>query len=271
MVDSLGASAYIKGMTYCVAIAVAAGSAFISDSRTHAGVDQISTYSKMHRFDAGAGRHFVLLSAGNLATAQSVVARMERDMEAPGRQGLLSADNLDQAAEYIGRLSVEEQQKHRQAHADKSFLPEASFILGGEISGVAPSILHIYAEGNFIRASQAMPYLQIGEIKYGRPLLDRIITWDTPLDAALKCALVSMDSTLRNNATVGPPIECFVLPAGARSQGLYRLMQEDDEYLVELRRAWTDNLRTAFDALPGVPAWKGCSGPSASVTRLEVS
>ncbi len=257
-------------MTYCVAIAVAAGSVFVSDSRTHAGVDQISTYSKMHRFHVGDGRYFVMLSAGNLATAQSVVTRMERDMEAPGRQGLMSADSLDQAAEYIGRLSVEEQQKHRQAHADKSFLPEASFILGGEISGAAPGILHIYAEGNFVRASQAMPYLQIGEIKYGRPLLDRIIGWETPLDAALKCALVSMDSTLRNNATVGPPIECLVLPAGVRSQGLYRLMQEDDEHLVELRRAWSDNLRIAFDTLPSIPGLAGLVGPAAGVTRLEI-
>ena len=258
-------------MTYCVAIAVAAGSVFVSDSRTHAGVDQISIYSKMHRFDAGPGRQFVMLSAGNLATAQSVVARMEREVEAPGHLGLLSADSLEQAAEYIGRLSVEEQQKHRQAHADKSFFPEASFILGGEISGTAPGVLHIYAEGNFVRASQAMPYLQIGEIKYGRPLLDRIISWETPLDAALKCALVSMDSTLRNNATVGPPIEYLVLPAGTRSQGLYRLMQEDDEHLVELRRAWSDNLRSVFDALPGAPGLAGLIDPSARITRLEVS
>lgn len=254
-------------MTYCVAIAVAAGSVFVSDSRTHAGVDQISTYSKMHRFDTGEGRYFAVLSAGNLATAQSVVTRMERDMQAPGRQGLMAAGSLEQAAEYIGRLSVEEQQKHRQAHADKNFLPEASFILGGELNGVAPGILHIYAEGNFVRASNSMPYLQIGEIKYGRPLLDRIISWDTPLDAALKCALVSMDSTLRNNATVGLPIEYLVLPAGAQSRGLYRLMQEDDAYLVELRRAWSENLRTAFDALPDAP---GLDGPVASVTRLEV-
>ena len=266
-VDSKAGSAYIKGMTYCVAVAVDTGLVFASDSRTNAGVDQISTYSKMHRFHLGRDRFFVVLSAGNLATTQGVVAEIERDIERGARQGLVGVENLDRAAEYVGALSVAEQNKHQQSRQDKDFMPEASFILGGQVGGGAPGIAHIYAEGNFVHASAATPYLQIGEVKYGRPILDRIIERNTPLDAALMCALVSMDSTMRSSAAVGPPIEYLVQPVGAFGPCLHKSLPEDDAYLLELRRSWATNLRAAFDALPEAP---GLGQASATITPMSV-
>lgn len=255
-------------MTYCVAVAVDTGLVFASDSRTHAGVDQISTYSKMHRFHLGRDRFFVVLSAGNLATTQGVLAQIQRDIDQSARHGLNHAEGLGRAAEYIGALSLAQQKKHQQTRQDKDFMPEASFILGGQIGDGAPGIVHIYPEGNFVRASAATPYLQIGEVKYGRPILDRIIERTTPLDAALMCALVSMDSTMRSNATVGPPIEYLIQPAGVFSPGLYNCLAEDDDYLVELRRSWARNVRVAFDALPEAP---GIREARATVTRLDAS
>ena len=244
-------------MTYCLAISVDQGLVFASDSRTNAGADQISTYSKMHRFGGDGERTFVLLSAGNLATTQSVVAAVERDIRTEAKHNLLNAEDLAAAAEYIGAISTEEQDKHRPAPGSDGFQPEASFILGGQVRGDPPGIEHIYPEGNFVRASASTPFLQIGEVKYGKPILDRIIDHDTDLDAALKCALVSMDSTMRSNATVGPPVEYLVYQTDTFARGTYDVLEEDAPYLLELRHAWSDNIRVAFENLPSAPAVVG--------------
>lgn len=244
-------------MTYCLAISVDQGLVFASDSRTNAGADQISTYSKMHRFSANGERTFVLLSAGNLATTQSVVAAIERDIRVEAKRNLMNVEDLAAAAEYIGGISADEQRKHRSGLPSDGFQPEASFILGGQVRGGPPGIEHIYPEGNFVRASASTPFLQIGEVKYGKPILDRIIGHDTSLDAALKCALVSMDSTMRSNATVGPPVEYLVYQADTFARGTHDVLEEDAPYLLELRHAWSDNIRIAFDGLPSAPTVTG--------------
>lgn len=243
-------------MTYCLAIRVDEGLVFASDSRTNAGVDNISTYSKMHRFGGEGERTLTLLSSGNLATSQGVVTRIRRDIRASARPNLLNVEDLQAAAEYVGGISMEEQDKHRGVRpgaSSEEFVPEASFILGGQIRGGRPGIEHIYPEGNFVRASISTPFLQIGEVKYGKPILDRIVTRRTTLDAALKCALVSMDSTMRSNATVGPPVEYHVYRADTFVLGTHHLLEEDDEYLLSLRRKWAENIRTAFENLPSAP------------------
>ena len=244
-------------MTYCLAIRVDEGLVFASDSRTNAGLDHISTHSKMHRFGGDGERSLTLLSAGNLATSQGVVTRIRRDIRSAARTNLATVEDLQAAAEYVGRISTEEQDKHRGARSGANsgeFVPEASFLLGGQIRGGRPGIEQIYPEGNFVRASISTPFLQIGEVKYGKPILDRIITRRTTLDAALKCALVSMDSTMRSNATVGPPVEYHVYRADTFSPGTHHLLLEDDEYLLGLRRMWAENIRTAFENLPSAPA-----------------
>ena len=255
-------------MTYCLGIAVERGLVFVSDSRTNAGADQIGTYSKMHRFGREGERSFALLAAGNLATTQSVVAQIQHDIEHHANESLMVVETLDEAADYVGRVGVEkaEQARERVHHSGGDFVPEASFILGGEIRGGNADIAHIYPEGNFVHASASMPFLQIGEVKYGKPILDRIIHADTSIRDALKAALVSMDSTMRSNATVGPPVECFVYRAGSLSEGRHFLLDEHHDYLVTVRRLWAENLRRAFDSLPDVP---GAEEKAPAVRRLR--
>lgn len=241
-------------MTYCLAIALNEGLVFCSDSRTNAGPDRVSTYSKMHRFSVPYDRSLVLLSAGNLATSQAVVAQIQRDLEGDekGKFNLLTAKYVSEVAEYVGELSVREQAKYSGDNAPVAgFNAGATFILGGQVKGQPQELYLVYPEGNHITASEQHPYLQIGETKYGKPILDRIIRPDTPAETAMRCALVSMDSTVRSNATVGPPIECLFYRADSlQPQSRYFKLEEHHPYLARLRKAWDDNIRQAFDNLP---------------------
>lgn len=241
-------------MTYCVAIKVGEGVVFASDSRTNAGVDQVSVYSKMHAFGDDGARTVVLLTSGNLATTQAVLRRLRTD-QAEGRdRNLATARTMAEIAEYIGELSVGEQKKHKR-HESEKFSAEASFIVGGQIAGEPPQIFLVYPQGNYIRASAETPYLQIGETKYGKPILDRIIRPETDHETAMRCALVSMDSTMRSNATVGPPIELLFYRADSLAEPAeYCKFEENDDYLLALRRAWDDNIRQAFNDLPSLQA-----------------
>jgi putative proteasome-type protease len=239
-------------LTYCVAIRVDQGLVFASDSRTNAGADHVSTYSKMHSFEIPDERAICLLSAGNLATSQAVLRRVRRDNERGSGLCLNTARDLAEAAEYVGGLSRTEQRKHR-SQRDEKFSPEATFILGGQIDGRQHQLYLIYPEGNYISATVQTPYLQIGELKYGKPILDRIVRENLSLEVAARCALVSMDSTMRSNATVGPPVELLICPAGALRFGRRLVLQEDNEYLRELRLAWQQGLEEAFERLPGLP------------------
>ncbi|MEM6302223.1 MAG: peptidase, partial [Pseudomonadota bacterium] len=197
-------------MTYCLAIALEEGLVFCSDSRTNAGADRVSTYSKMHRFSVPYDRSLVVLTAGNLATSQAVIAQIQRDLEEETDFNILNARYVADIAEYIGERSLQVQQKYaKKGGPNAGFNASASFILGGQIKGNAPELYMVYPEGNHITASDLYPYLQIGETKYGKPILDRIIRRDTPVETAMRCALVSVDSTMRSNATVGPPLECL--------------------------------------------------------------
>jgi putative proteasome-type protease len=237
-------------VTYCVAASVNEGLIFVSDSRTNAGVDQISTFSKMHAFCGNGERFFVLLSSGNLATTQAVVTRLRHDLRNAAAENLTTLQSMSAVAEYVGRVSVEQQSKHRSHKDQNDFAPEASFVLGGQIAGTPPRLFLIYPEGNFVHATKQTPFLQIGETKYGKPILDRILTADTTLETAARCAIVSIDSTMRSNATVGPPIEVLLYPANTMRQGAYLRLDEDHEYLKAIREAWAVNLRQAFDQLP---------------------
>jgi putative proteasome-type protease len=241
-------------MTYCLAVALSEGLVFCSDSRTNAGADRVSTYSKMHRFSVPFDRSLVLLTAGNLATSQAVVAQLQRDLEDESRFNLLKARYVSEIAEYIGQLSVREQAKYSGDNAPLAgFDAGASFILGGQIKGQPMELYMVYPEGNHITASEQHPYLQIGETKYGKPILDRIIRRETAYETAMRCALVSMDSTIRSNATVGPPIECLFYKADSlQPQAQYFKLAEDHPYWARLRKAWDDNIRQAFETLPSL-------------------
>ena len=250
-------------MTYCVAVKVNQGLVFVSDSRTNAGVDHISTYSKMHTFFGDGERFFALMTAGNLATSRAVITRLRRDIEEGAEESLATVKRLTGAADYVGRVSVEEQRKHDKVGKSKQFSAGASFILGGQIKGAEHSIFLVYPEGNYIPVSKHSPFLQIGEEKYGKPILDRIITPDLSLEVAGRCALVSMDSTMRSNASVGPPIELLLYSAGAQRPGSEVTFGQDDDYLRALRRGWQDSLKSAFEKLPTLPL------PAAAVRLVD--
>ena len=242
---------YTGPMTYCLAIKIEDGLVFCSDSRTNAGPDQVSTFSKLHRFDSDDGRHLVLLSAGNLATTQAVIDEIGRDLREQAEVNVSNARYLSDIADYVGRLSLEVQNKYAPAGEEAGFNAEATFILGGQMAGDPQELYLIYPEGNHIRVSSQHPYLQIGETKYGKPILDRIVEPTTPYEVALRCALVSMDSTMRSNATVGPPIEILFLPMD-NSPPSYHQLEQDSDYLIDLREAWNEKIVEAFNELPSL-------------------
>lgn len=240
-------------MTYCLAMNLDAGLVFCSDSRTNAGPDRVSIYSKLHRFSLRNDRQIAILTAGNLGTTQAVTAAIERDLRSDRALTILNAADVATIADYIGELSVSIQKKYAPGGQEAGFNAEATFIVGGQIKGEEPELYLVYPEGNHIRASNRHPFLQSGEIKYGKPIIDRIVKRDTPVEIAMRCALVSMDSTMRSNATVGPPIELLYLRRDELSQpAYYRLFEENDEYLIRLRESWDENIRVAFSNLPAL-------------------
>ncbi|MGK7296783.1 MAG: peptidase [Candidatus Wenzhouxiangella sp. M2_3B_020] len=236
-------------MTYCVAIRLEQGLVFASDSRTSAGVDDVSIYSKMHRFETAADRFLVLLSAGNLATTQAVRNQIERDLlHAGDGRNLDGYAHLDEIAAYVGEISSRVQGTYADQTEQSSF--DASFILGGQIKGGKPEIFLVYPAGNYIAASPEKPFLQIGETKYGKPILDRIIEPATSLERAGRCALVSMDASMRSNLSVGPPIELLLYSADKLTDARYHRFDADDEYLQRLGSAWSEGLTQLFMQLP---------------------
>ncbi|MGD2137548.1 MAG: peptidase [Gammaproteobacteria bacterium] len=238
-------------MTYCVGISLNSGLVFASDSRTNAGTDHVSQYGKMHTLGVEGERQFVLLSAGNLATSQAVLTHIRHELRDNPECNLCVARYMDEVADYIGKVSREQQKRYSEGKGiTAGFSPSVSFILGGQIHGEPPSLHLIYPEGNHITTSLATPYLQIGETKYGKPILDRIIRMDSSLEDAARCALVSMDSTMQSNVTVGPPIEILIYEKDSLALNRYLRLDEQHPYLTGLRRTWAANIRSAFNDLP---------------------
>lgn len=236
-------------MTYCLAMRLDQGLVFCSDSRTSAGVDNVSIYSKMHRFETSPDRLLVLLSAGNLATTQAVNSQIERDLANPEiSRDLNGFSHLDEVAAYVGEISARIQGTYSEQSEQNGF--GASFILGGQIGDQPVDVFLIYPEGNYIAASRDKPFLQIGETKYGKPILDRIIAPETSLERAGRCALVSMDASMRSNLSVGPPIELLLYTADTLEQVRYHRFEENDAYLQRLSAAWSEGLEELFMKLP---------------------
>ena len=237
-------------MTYCVAIRVDEGLCFVSDSRTNAGVDNVSTYSKMYIYDEPGHRELIVLSAGNLATTQGVIGRIKRDLKSDASPNFRTFQSIEEVADYVGTLSLEQQEKH--TGGGKTF--EASFIVGGQIKDQKHEAYLVYPQGNHITTSKDTPFLQIGESKYGKPILDRIITPGVSLETAALCGLVSMDSTMQSNLTVGPPIEVAMYQAGTLKMERKYRFEESSEYLRQVKSAWDQRLKEAFSNMPPL-AW----------------
>ncbi len=235
-------------MTYCVAVSVDAGIVFCSDSLTNAGIDQVSTYSKMVHFGIDGERQIVILSAGNLATTQATIAKVRSDIKKSADVNLMNIGSLEEAADYLGDVSREQQEKR--TVTGHRF--EASFIIGGQIRGSKHAIILVYPEGNHITTSKDTPYLQIGESKYGKPILDRILKPNLDLDTSAMCAMVSMDSTLRSNLSVGPPVELLIYKTDSLIATNLHRFEEDSEFLRDLKRSWDQLLKEAFLRMPPI-------------------
>jgi putative proteasome-type protease len=238
-------------MTYCVGVCLNDGLLFASDSRTNAGVDYVTSYSKMHLFTPAPDRLFVLLSAGNLATTQEIINLINRDLDYPeGTESLLSARYLFEAADYVGRVSQRVQQQHGHALQQTGVSGEVTMILGGQIQGQPHGLMMIYPQGNYIEASTSTPYLQIGETKYGKPVLDRLVQYDMSLNDAARLALVSLTSTANSNITVGPPFEMSVYYNNQFQLASRCHFDYGGNYLDKLEASWRRGLQEVFDGLP---------------------
>ncbi|KAF1019453.1 MAG: hypothetical protein GAK30_03116 [Paracidovorax wautersii] len=247
-------------MTYCVAIKLNAGLVFLSDSRTNAGLDQVSTFRKMIVYEKPGDRFMVLLSAGNLSISQSVrellqveQVRHHLDEDAPPIT-IWNATSMFDAARVLGSTVRRVYDRDAAALKRSGVDFTASFVLGGQIKGEKMRLFQVYSAGNFIEATAETPYFQIGESKYGKPVLDRVLQPDTPLDEATKCALVSMDSTLKSNLSVGLPLDLAIYSADQLQSDQVVCIDESNPYFRMLHGSWGDKLRQAFDSIEN-PDW----------------
>jgi putative proteasome-type protease len=257
-------------MTYCVAIKLNAGLVFLSDSRTNAGLDQINTFRKMIVYEKPNDRFMVLLSAGNLSIAQSVreilqIEQLKEGGEAPGTT-IWNAKSMFDAARVLGSAIRRVYQRDAESLKQAGMDFNVSLIFGGQIAGEGMRLFQVYSAGNFIEATPETPYFQIGESKYGKPVLDRVITPLTPLDEAAKCALVSMDSTLKSNLSVGLPLDMVVYEANTYSTDKVVCIDENNPYFKMLHNSWGQKLREVFDSIED-PMWTG--GPTDVPLRLQ--
>jgi putative proteasome-type protease len=246
-------------MTYCVGIRLDAGMVFMSDSRTNAGLDQISTYRKMMVYEKPGDRFMVLLSAGNLSISQSVreilqVEKLDNGDEPPIT--IWNAKSMFDAARVLGNAVRRVYDQDGKALKATGVDFNASMIFGGQIQGEAMRMFLVYSAGNFIEATRETCYFQIGESKYGKPILDRVVTPQTPLDEAAKCALISMDSTLKSNLSVGLPLDLLVYEAGTFKTHQLVCIDEGNPYFSMIRGTWGQRLKQVFEDIED-PRWDG--------------
>ena len=256
-------------MTYCVGIKLNAGLVFLSDSRTNAGVDQISVFCKMTVFELPGERVMVLMTSGNLAVSQAVLNVLTRQRE-EGADTLWNAPDMFAATRLVGAAVREVYRSEAAALHEQGVDFNVSMIFGGQIGTEQCRLFQVYSAGNFIEAGQECPYFQIGEAKYGKPILDRVLRPDTPLDEAAKCALISMDSTLRSNISVGLPLDMLVYETDALRVTHFAHIDEDNEYFRMIRKDWGERLRQVFTEIAD-PSWTdaGASGSLAAAGRLH--
>jgi putative proteasome-type protease len=237
-------------MTYCVGVMLDSGLIFASDSRTHAGVDNFASFCKLSVFERPDDRVIVLLSSGNLAGTQAVISLLQQRVRKDVDQNLWRAETMFDAALLVSDAMREVDRRDGQHLTEDDVGFNASFILGGQIRGEPPRLFRIYAAGNFIEAGEQTPYLQTGETKYGKPIIDWVITPRTTLNDAAKCVLVSFDSTMRSNLSVGMPIDLICYERDSLRVRMRRRFDVDDAYFSELGREWSEGTREVFRRLP---------------------
>lgn len=223
-----------------------------ADSRTNAGVDYISTYRKLFDFSIDNDRTILLCTSGNLSITQSALTLMQQDITAKAEVSLHTLPSMFEIARYIGNMIRQVQEQNRPWLEKDGIDYNCTVLLGGQIRGSEPELFMIYSQGNFIQASREKPFLQIGEAKYGKPILDRVLSFETSIESAAKCALLSIDSTMISNISVGPPINLVMYEANS-FKVRYRLsLNIDAPYLTQIRQQWGKCLNEAFEQMPNI-------------------
>ncbi len=241
-------------MTYCVALLLDEGVVLASDTRTHAGVDQVAIYPKMNLFEVRGERVICILTAGNLAITQAVVNGLREAIKIDKTTHLHSATSMFEVAKIVGdelRQVFERDAEHLKNHSTEF---NASILLAGQIKGEKPRLFNVYAAGNFIETSQDTPYFQIGEIKYGKPILDRVVKYNTDMLDAVKCVMISFDSTIRSNVSVAAPIDLLLYRIDTFHADCHQRITENDPYYTLVRKGWAEGLKKVFSELPS-PDW----------------
>ena len=239
-------------MTYCVGLKLDRGLVFMSDTRTNAGLDNISTYRKMFTWTDEGETVITLMCAGNLATTQSVISMIDERNRAPSERhpAILQLPSMFQVAKYVGTTLREVISQHAEEGQRAESYFNATIIVGGQVKGAEPRLFLIYPEGNFIEAGEDTPFLQIGEFKYGRPILVRAFDPGMSFEAAVKLLLVSFDSTIKANLSVGLPLDLQIYERDSLRKGLSRRIKGNDAYFQTISHGWGDALKQAFDSLP---------------------
>ena len=235
-------------MTYCIGIKTNQGVVLVSDSRTNAGLDNVNIYSKMLTYDVG-DRTIIIVTSGNLGTSQAVFKSIEKDIKDKNAPlNLNTCKDFEQIASYVGKLNI----KHSSPDGvnTDSLVLGSTFIIGGQIRGQDLGLYMVYPQGNFIRPADSKPYLVIGEVKYGKPILDRVITPNVSIGDASRCALISMDSTLKSDLTVGPPIDIAVYKKDQKKISYLKCLNTNDEDYSKVCDKWSDKVLQVFDTFP---------------------
>ena len=234
-------------MTYCIGIKTNEGVVLASDSRTNAGLDNVNIYSKMLTYDVG-DRTVVIVTSGNLATSQAVFKSIEKDIKENSALNLNKCKDFEQIASYVGKLTI----KHSSPDGvnTDSLVLGATFIIGGQIRGQDLELYLVYPQGNYIRPADSKPYLVIGEVKYGKPILDRVITPSVSIGDAARCALISMDSTLKSDLTVGPPIDFAILKKDQNKLASLECLNISDDTYSKVCNQWSEGIFKVFDSFP---------------------
>jgi putative proteasome-type protease len=255
-------------MTYCIAMRVDAGLVFLSDSRTNAGIDQVSTFRKMTVYENPGSRVIVLMSSGNLSISQAV-QQILGEQAATEQKNIWTATSMHEVAALVG--SAVRTVFERDAKMFKEFGIDfnSGIIVGGQISGEPCRLFQVYSAGNFIESVNQSSYLQIGEAKYGKPIVDRVVNRHTPLDEAAKCALISMDSTLRSNVSVGLPLDLLVYEADSLAVTRFVTIDEHNQYFRMIRESWARKIREVFQQIDD-PVWHGMGGHSVDEAHATV-
>jgi putative proteasome-type protease len=255
-----------KIVTYCLGIITCYGLVMAADSRTNAGVDHVSTYRKLFDFSQSpkaqaklssdstttSDRVLILCTSGNLSITQATIMALQEDLKDPERENLHNISTIAEAARYIGQ-TLRVIQGHEREWLEKDGIDyHCNILLGGQIGENPTALYMIYSQGNFIRAMPETPFLQIGEIKYGRPILDRTLTFQTKIEDAAKCALLSIDSTMKSNISVGPPIDLVMYHNNSLRIRHQIKLRRGDPYLLKVRQQWENSLQEAFDRVPPV-------------------